>query len=102
MRFTYTTPGVGGQRAWFLCPNCSRRCRIVYGGYPFACRLCLNLAYRTCQESRLDARVTAIRNRRHRIEERLGYDTDKPTRMWGRTYLRRLCQLLHLRELEML
>jgi len=51
-----TTPcHFGGKRWWFLCPNttCGRRCRILYlapGSPYFACRLCLNLTYRSQQE----------------------------------------------------
>ena len=49
-----TTPCFfGGKRWWFLCPECQRRCRIIYGasssGY-FACRLCHDLTYRSQQE----------------------------------------------------
>jgi hypothetical protein len=54
--FLDTTPCYyGGQRWWFLCPNCNRRCRILY--YPaqadyFACRICYNLTYRSQQVGR--------------------------------------------------
>ena len=36
-----TTPvHLGGVRQWFACPSCRRRCRILYGGARFRCRLC--------------------------------------------------------------
>ena len=53
-----TTPcHFGGKRSWFLCPNttCGRRCRILYlapGSPYFACRICLNLTYRSQQEGK--------------------------------------------------
>lgn len=106
--FTYTTPGAGGKRVWFLCPRCRRRCRILYGGHPFACRQCHNLTYKTRQQSRLDARQTAIRNRMRKLEARLGTnDTqmaykspDKPPTMQHRTYYRLLAELMDLRMLD--
>jgi len=51
-----TTPcNYGGKRWWFLCPNCNRRCRILYlppGGSYFLCRICHNLTYESQQEGR--------------------------------------------------
>ncbi|MFH2035897.1 MAG: hypothetical protein ABIJ45_05785 [Candidatus Zixiibacteriota bacterium] len=45
----------GGKRYWFLCPNCGRKCRILYlppkSNY-FACRKCYNLTYRSQQEGK--------------------------------------------------
>jgi hypothetical protein len=38
----------GSDRPWFLCPDCSQRCAIIYFGaigYYFGCRKCVNLAY---------------------------------------------------------
>jgi hypothetical protein len=43
----------GGERWWFNCPECHRRCRILYKPYyanVFKCRLCYNLTYRSQQE----------------------------------------------------
>src|SRR5262245_19911462 len=35
-----TTPmHFGGWRHWFACPRCGRRCRVIYGGARFRCRL---------------------------------------------------------------
>lgn len=44
----------GGARWWFHCPDCARRCATLHkppGRQHFACRLCLNLTYRSCLES---------------------------------------------------
>ena len=35
----------GGVRHWFSCPSCGRRCRILYGGARFRCRLCRGARY---------------------------------------------------------
>ena len=40
-----TQTSLGGQRQWFRCPGCHRRCRILYGGPRFRCRLCHGLRY---------------------------------------------------------
>src|SRR5262245_415967 len=31
VEFTRTSCTLGGQRTWFTCPDCSRRCAVVYG-----------------------------------------------------------------------
>jgi|SRR3989344_5502889 len=44
---TTSSPYFGGYCLWFQCPNCDRRCGIVYVhpyGY-IGCRICLNLTY---------------------------------------------------------
>jgi hypothetical protein len=43
----------GGERWWFNCPECHRRCRILYKPYyahVFKCRLCYNLTYQSQQK----------------------------------------------------
>jgi len=51
-----TTPcNYGGERWWFLCPVCFRRCRILYqppSQSVFACRICHDLSYRSRQEGK--------------------------------------------------
>jgi hypothetical protein len=46
---TYTTLASGGERPWWLCPTCGRRCGVIYGcwlgGRYFVCRICGDLAY---------------------------------------------------------
>jgi hypothetical protein len=38
--FAYTATAFGGQRKWFQCLSCRRRCRVLYGGKYFRCRKC--------------------------------------------------------------
>jgi len=51
-----TTPcNYGGKRWWFKCPQCWRRCRILYlppGHNYFLCRICHNLTYTSQQEGK--------------------------------------------------
>jgi len=66
--FTETTPrNFGGRQVWFTCPNCRRRCSILYLSNRLACRQCLRLAYRSQSE---DALNRSYRKQR-KIEQRL-------------------------------
>ena len=62
VRLTGSACHFGGQRYWFLCPRgCGRRAGVLYlrsGLARFACRKCLDLTYRSCQEH--DRRVDAM------------------------------------------
>ena len=61
----YTPCHYGGCREWFTCPNCSRRCGVLYGT-PFYCRQCHRLAYTSTVNSeaeRLFERMEKIRYR---------------------------------------
>jgi hypothetical protein len=93
-----TAMHLGGCRHWFACPSCGRRCRILYGGARFRCRLCRGAGYESQYESRMLS-VCGIRwCMRARLEERgsrlasvLGLDDgfpDKPPRMHWSTYRR--------------
>jgi len=57
--FSYTPCNYGGERVWFRCPHCGRRCAVVYsGGKYFACRVCCNLTYASCNETPRDRRFS--------------------------------------------
>jgi hypothetical protein len=68
-----TTPmHFGGCRHWFRCLSCGRRCRVVYGGARFRCRICRRAKYESQYE---DAPLRACSRRwriRKLIEERGG------------------------------
>jgi hypothetical protein len=63
----WTPCNYGGARPWWSCPQCDRRCVIVYarGARPFMCRLCADLTYETAQSDapthrqRLEGRPSA-------------------------------------------
>jgi len=67
--FTTTPTQFGGQRFWFTCPSCQKRCRIIYGGSYFRCRSCHGLRY----ESQYENATSRIASQRHKLRKRLGY-----------------------------
>ena len=61
-----TAQPLGGERLWFACPGCGRRCAVLYGGRRFRCRLCVGAPYgnqREAPHERLLRRLQAIRAR---------------------------------------
>src|SRR3954447_23709331 len=61
-----TAQPFGGERLWFACPGCGRRCAVLYGGRRFCCRCCVGAPYGSQREApheRLLRRVQAIRAR---------------------------------------
>jgi hypothetical protein len=99
-----TQAGFGGARRWFLCPHCNRRCRVLYGGARFLCRVCREAVY----ESQYDATFHACHERARRIKRRLGDSKgdmwssvpDKPKGMHWKTY-NRLCHEAHMEVLTL-
>jgi hypothetical protein len=86
-----TRPHFGGERLWFLCPRCHRRCRILYGGAYFYCRKCYRLGYESQSEESWQRQIT----RAEKIRARLGEDQcvewpfpPKPKGMHWKTYRR--------------
>jgi hypothetical protein len=89
--FVQTSLRLGGTRLWFKCLSCGRRCRILYGGNRFRCRLCYRLKYETQYEPDFARAAT----RALKIRERLGADggiadpfPERPKGMHRRTYER--------------
>ena len=87
--FNNTRMNFGGQRRWFLCPRCNRRCLILYGGSRFYCRKCYRLSYETQSEAPWQRQMT----RAQKIRKRLGDDgcfddpfPPKPKGMHWKTY----------------
>lgn len=65
--FDRTPCNYSGERVWFICPHCGRRCAVVYGaGKYFSCRKCYNLTYETCNETprdRLSSKANKLRKK---------------------------------------
>jgi hypothetical protein len=73
---TEASKHLGGVRHWFRCPSCRRRCRILYGGARFRCRLCRMARYES-QYQHAALTVCDLRWRlRERLEERGGWKAD--------------------------
>jgi hypothetical protein len=94
IELAWTPCHYGGQRPWWLCPQCQRRCAVLYVQETrFVCRFCLQLPYGSRQET--------VWQRRYRkalkIRKRLGvsgnllealWPWDKPKGMHWRTWER--------------
>jgi len=92
--FDRTRCNYGGERLWFLCPDCGRRIAVLYlGGPRFLCRHCYHLPYASQHESYSDRMMRKAR----KIRERLGASNnlfepvwDKPKGMHWNTFERML------------
>lgn len=102
-----TTPHYGGQRRWWLCPRCGRRCAVLYGGPRFWCRSCHGLTYKTAQgggklidsiDNQLSRLCDLLQARHHNIAD--ATPPAKPPKMRSRTYLRLLGEWWRLHELR--
>lgn len=90
---TWSDTNFGGRRQWFLCPDCGRRCAIIYrvGIEPrWGCRLCLNGHYISEHMSPKDRRLHAAFKVRRRLGQTKGGIVagfpPKPEGMHWRTY----------------
>ena len=65
----YTDQHLGGRRRWFACPDCGRRCLLLYRRVGrLACRTCHDLTW-TCQR---ESPADRLRRRARSIRRRLG------------------------------
>lgn len=68
---TYTACGLGGQRAWWLCPSCDQRVSVLFfSKNTFACRKCQKLAYPSQSETREDRALRVA----GKIRRKLGWE----------------------------
>ena len=89
--FVEMTLRLGGSRVWFKCLSCQRRCRILYGGSRFRCRLCYRLKYETQYEPCFSRAATRALKIRERLGSNGGIDEffpERPKGMHVRTYER--------------
>jgi hypothetical protein len=89
IRLTRTPCHYGKSRPWFICPDCGRRCAVVYGisRYGnFACRVCQQLGYSSEAEDPIDRTW----RKQQKLEAKLAEDGERPPRMHQRTY-ERIC-----------
>jgi len=56
-----------GAREWWLCPECRRRCGVLYFDNGFACRHCIKPAYECQNGSRSDYLALKIREMRTKL-----------------------------------
>jgi hypothetical protein len=94
---TPTVPTFGGNRWWFECPWCERRCRVLYVPIPggrFGCRRRLELRYRSQSRRPQEQRQWKMEQLKFRLGAR-GYGTapvapvpPRPKRMHWNTYMK--------------
>ncbi len=90
--FDFTRLPSGGERPWFLCPKCARRCGILYAiRSRLFCRKCGRLSYESQNEPRHDR----VLRKAQKIRVRLGGSANmtepfpsRPRYMHRRTYQR--------------
>ncbi len=95
---TTTKCNYGGERVWFVCPCCARRCALVYLSDQVACRKCQRLNY----PSQSDDIPSATWRKQLKLESRLR-DARlrlRPKGMHNRTYERILDELRALEALR--
>ena len=93
--FVETNTGFGGRRQWFQCLSCGSKCRILYGGAYFRCRLCQRLKYETQYEPAFGRAATRALKIRERLGGKGGLDDpfpEKPKGMHWRTYEKLMAQ----------
>lgn len=96
IQLTQTYPYFGGARRWFICPDCQRRCRVLYYRSSFKCRACARAVY----PSQYDYIRVAGEAKAKRARSLVGTKADfgivaatKPRGMHWKTY-RKLEQLI--------
>ncbi|WP_203624158.1 hypothetical protein [Lacticaseibacillus sp. 866-1] len=70
LRLATTRSGFGGQNYFFRCPDCNRRCLLLYlisGSYH--CRQCLGLVYKSQQATKTD--WTRVYNQAEKLARRI-------------------------------
>jgi hypothetical protein len=87
---TSTPCHFGGSRLWFVCPDCGRRCAILY---PWRCRICAKGRYVSellSPEHRMIKKAYRIRARlgQRRSDGLHGPFPGRPKGMHGKTYSR--------------
>ena len=98
IQLDYTPCYYGGKRTWFLCPNCGKRCVVLYGvNRTFLCRKCHGLTY-ACQNE------TQYKRTWRKVEKLLSnlgitlsnncqyYSLHKPKGMWQETFERKVTE----------
>ena len=104
IHLTWTHCHLGGERAWFICPECGRRCALLYLNPNIACRECHQMVY-VCQReidfARLIRRTNKLRRRLGWEAGILNYDGDKPKGLHWHTYYRRMRQQQHFQLLAL-
>ena len=86
---SFTTPNYGGERAWFVCPSCYKRKRVLWGRKYYRCAKCYGMTH----DSQYEDRASRLLDRAQKIKVKLGGHASclelfppKPKGMHWRTY----------------
>lgn len=109
VRVVWTPCHYGGQRPWWSCPCCLRRCALLFGTtrggrFDWRCRTCSGLRHASTREGELDRATRRVRRIRQRVFGLRGRDAapfdaggvpvpPRPRGMWRQTYVRELARL---------
>jgi len=92
IKISRTSCNYGGERLWFICPNCTRKCALLYDlGGIYNCRKCHGLRYQSQCENEIDLALRKVRKIRsalyasHDLSEPI---CQKPMGMHWRTFER--------------
>ena len=94
VRYAYKAAHYGDHQTYFVCPNCFRRCLVLYGGRRFYCRKCWHLTYSSQYEQPFERARTRAGNIRARLGDPGMFNPeetpfpDKPKWMRWPTYWR--------------
>jgi hypothetical protein len=87
----------GGERTWFRCGRCSRRCAVLYlRSSTFRCRKCGGVVYASQSEDL----IGRAWRRQRRLEQRLGDYWSRPKGMHQRTHEWLLERILRCEEVR--
>lgn len=102
VQLSFTQCKLGGSRAWWECPSCSKRVAVLYGWGRFQCRKCLDLHYLSQSETDQDRTL----RRAGKLRKRLGWQPGiinprggKPRGMHWQTYYQ-LSARCHFEEMK--
>ncbi len=87
----FTPVHLGGERPWFMCPSCGRRCLSLYWLGQFECRKCHDLVFQTASVDslhRLEVRLDRVRSKLDGTVFAGAFIPRRPTGMHHRTYIR--------------
>ncbi len=93
VKLTRTPEHFGGERVWFACPGCEKRCATIYIHGKPACRTCKRLTYGCQVEKPYEQHLRQARKIENIIESRGGVvshgdiDRKPPTMHWS-TFMR--------------
>lgn len=104
VQLSFTQCKLGGVRAWWICPCCSKRVAVLYGWGRFRCRKCADLHYLSQSETDDDRTL----RRAGKLRKRLGWEPGvinprggKPRGMHWQTYYQ-LWERCHTEEVKAL